>query len=154
MQSFRGILALSACLGLMQVPTAVAAEFVGLNLRPAQLAPAYKYQGLELESPGGSQPGGRSGQSSSNGDISTTSFELSQDDIVLYYQLPGRQIDVDLGVDLKRFAGEISSTGPDATTRAPTFRWSTTSGGARRLPMTSQPPPCVRSRPVSPACCT
>ena len=156
MQRFRGILALSVCLGLMQVPTAMAAEFIGLNLRPAQLAPAYngysggngidlvddldaesseqsslllilehrisalpnlKYQGLALESPRGSQPGSRNGQPSSSGDESRTSFELSQDDIVLYYQLPGRQLDVDLGVDLKRFAGEISSAGPDSTTR-------------------------------------
>ena len=62
MQRFRGILALSACLGLMQVPTAMAAEFIGLNLRPAQLAPAYNgYSGgssmdlvddLDAESPG------------------------------------------------------------------------------------------------------
>jgi len=152
----RGILALSAWLGLVQVPVAMAAEFVGLNLRPGQLAPAYsnytggngidlvddldvdsssnssmlliiehpfsalpnlRYQGLALESPGGAQPAAKTAPSSNTGYESTTSFELSQDDIVLYYQLPGRQFDVDLGVDLKRVAGEVSYASPEATTR-------------------------------------
>ena len=151
-----GVIALSAFLGLMHMPALTAAEFIGLNLRPAQLAPAssgyaagkgielvddldadsaaqssmllilehpigglpnLRYQGLSLESPGGLQPGNRNAATDGSAEEPTTSFELSQDDIVLYYQLPGRQLDVDLGVDLKRFAGEISSNGPDTTTR-------------------------------------
>ncbi len=151
-----GFIAISACLALMQVPAAGAAEFVGLNLRPGQLAPAYngyaegngidlvddldaespsqssmllilehpitalpnvRYQGLAPESVGGLQPGGRNGTFGDISDPSTTSFDLSQDDIVLYYQLSARQFDVDLGVDLKRFAGEVSLAGPEATTR-------------------------------------
>jgi len=156
MHRTRSFLALSACLALTQVSAVTAAEFIGLNLRPGQLPPAYngytagsgmdlvddldaevpgqssmllilehpivalpnlRYQGLSLEAQGSLQPGSRTGLSAETGDESTTSFELSQDDIVLYYQLPGNQLDVNLGVDLKRFAGEISSIGPSSTTR-------------------------------------
>ncbi len=156
MQRTCGIFAIPACLGLVQVPVASAAEFIGLNLRPGQLAPAYhnysadsgidlvddldsesssqssmllilehpisalpniRYQGLTLESPGGLQSGNRNGSATDASEDPSTSFDLSQDDIVLYYQLPGNQISVDLGVDLKRFAGEISLAGPSATTR-------------------------------------
>jgi len=156
MQRTCSILALSACLGLFQVPAATGAEFIGLNLRPGLLAPTYnnyssgsgidlvddldteppdqtsmllilehpivalpnlRYQGLALETQGGPQPGSRNGLSSGPGDDSTTNYALSQDDFVLYYQLPSNQLDVNLGVDLKRFAGEISSTSPSSTTR-------------------------------------
>ena len=39
---------------------------------------------------------------------SRTSFDLSQDDIVVYYQVSGAKLDLDLGVDLKRLDGEVS----------------------------------------------
>ena len=155
MQRTCSILALSACLGLAQVPAASGAEFVGLNLRPGQLPPAFnnysagsgidlvddlntetpdqtsmllilehpivalpnlRYQGLALETQS-PQPGSRNGLSSGTADESTTNYALSQDDFVLYYQLPSNQLDVNLGVDLKRFAGEISSTSQSSTTR-------------------------------------
>lgn len=155
MQRTRGFLALSVCLGLVQVPAAVAAEFIGLNLRSGQLPSTYngyaadsgielvddldaespsqssmllilehpisalpnlRYQGPVSESQGG-QSGNRIGPAPAGADDTTTSFQLSQDDIVLYYQLPGSQLDVNLGVDLKRFAGEVSMAGPDTTTR-------------------------------------
>ena len=45
----------------------------------------------------------------------TSAINLSQDDIVLYYQLPNNRVDLDLGVDLKRFDGEISFGGADGT---------------------------------------
>lgn len=156
MRRTRVILAISACLGLVQVSVGMAAEFVGLNLWPGQLESPYrnysadngielvddldsessgqssmvlilehpisalpnlKYQGLSLEAQGGSQTGNRTGSSSTSGNESTTSYDLSQDDIVLYYQLPGNQVNVDLGVDLKRFAGEVSLTGSSDSTR-------------------------------------
>ena len=79
---------------------------------PISALPNIRYQGLSLDLP-------RSNPSSFNradgtAEESRTNYDLSQDDIVLYYQLPGRQVDLDLGVDLKRFAGEISIDGPIA----------------------------------------
>lgn len=44
---------------------------------------------------------------------SRTSFDLAQDDIVLYYQLSGAKLDLDLGVDLKRLDGEVSYADTD-----------------------------------------
>ena len=44
---------------------------------------------------------------------SRTSFDLSQDDIVLYYQISGAKLDLDLGVDLKRLDGELSFADTD-----------------------------------------
>jgi outer membrane protein len=82
---------------------------------PISALPNIRYQGLPLELP-------RAGASSANRysestpTETSTSYELSQDDIVLYYQVPASQVDLDLGVDLKRFAGEVSVAGP-ATSR-------------------------------------
>lgn len=78
---------------------------------PISALPNIRYQGLSLKLP-------RTGESGTNRYLEGTStessanYELSQDDIVLYYQLPGSQLDLDLGVDLKRFAGEVSTGGP------------------------------------------
>jgi outer membrane protein len=76
---------------------------------------------LILEHPISALPNVRyRGQSTSNAEASLarqnalpvnksrTSFDLSQDDIVLYYQLSGAKLDLDLGVDLKRVDGEVS----------------------------------------------
>ncbi|MCP4331598.1 MAG: TIGR04219 family outer membrane beta-barrel protein [Gammaproteobacteria bacterium] len=40
-----------------------------------------------------------------------SSFDLDHEDIVLYYQLLNNWVDLDMGVDLKRFDGQISQTG-------------------------------------------
>ncbi|MGD2171253.1 MAG: TIGR04219 family outer membrane beta-barrel protein [Gammaproteobacteria bacterium] len=79
---------------------------------PITALPNIRYQGLSLDIP-------RTGQSSLNrpdgtSDETRTNYDLSQDDIVLYYQLPASHVNLDLGVDLKRFAGEISTVGPIA----------------------------------------
>lgn len=52
-------------------------------------------------------------QSASPVNKSRTSFDLSQDDIVLYYQVSGAKLDLDLGVDLKRLDGEVSFANTD-----------------------------------------
>jgi outer membrane protein len=46
-----------------------------------------------------------------NGKTTTNSFDLNNQDIVLYYQLLNNWVDLDMGVDLKRFDGQISQTG-------------------------------------------
>jgi outer membrane protein len=78
---------------------------------PISALPNIRYQGLPLELPRTGASSLNRYPESANGETST-SYELSQDDFVLYYQLPGNQLDLDLGVDLKRFAGEVSTTGP------------------------------------------
>ena len=81
---------------------------------PISALPNIRYQGLTLDLP-------RAGSSNairypeSTGAETSANYELSQDDIMLYYQLPGSQLDLDLGVDLKRFAGEVSTGGPVAS---------------------------------------
>lgn len=46
-----------------------------------------------------------------SGDPDTPGLDLSQNDIVLYYQLSDSAIGLDLGVDLKRFNGEVATSG-------------------------------------------
>ena len=51
------------------------------------------------------------GNGLSNPDETRSSFDLSQNDIVLYYQLGDASIDLDLGANLKRFDGQITTYG-------------------------------------------
>jgi len=81
---------------------------------PIAVLPNVRYQGYNLDS---------SDNSSLNSDISlnggtlkaagngNSAFDLDHEDIVLYYQLLNSGVDLDLGVDLKRFDGQISQTG-------------------------------------------
>ena len=55
------------------------------------------------------------GQTFDSGKKITSTYDLSQNDIVLYYQLLNSRINLDLGVDLKKFDGEVS-LGGDANT--------------------------------------
>lgn len=55
------------------------------------------------------------GQTFSSGEKITSTYDLSQNDIVLYYQLLKSRVNLDLGVDLKKFNGEVS-LGGDANT--------------------------------------
>jgi outer membrane protein len=81
---------------------------------PITALPNIRYQGYNLDSsdssstdPGVNFNGGALNASS----ISASSFDLNHDDIVLYYQLLNNWIDLDMGVDLKRFDGRVSSSG-------------------------------------------
>ncbi|HKJ51086.1 MAG TPA: TIGR04219 family outer membrane beta-barrel protein [Gammaproteobacteria bacterium] len=79
---------------------------------PITALPNIRYQGLPLDLPRSSSS--NLNRADATADETRTNYDLSQDDIVLYYQLPGNQVNLDLGVDLKRFAGEISIDGPIA----------------------------------------
>ncbi len=77
---------------------------------PISALPNFRYEGYELDS---SLSSSVNSNNSVNGEThgsaeTATSFELSQDDFVLYYQLRNSRMNLDLGVDLKRFDGEIS----------------------------------------------
>ena len=73
---------------------------------PITALPNIRYQGSQLNSDARLQ-----GESFSSGDRVSSAFDLSHDDIVLYYQLLNNWIDLDLGVDVKRLDGEVSFAG-------------------------------------------
>lgn len=79
---------------------------------PISALPNIRYQGYELDSSSTFNSGSKSGGVSSS---TGSSFELSQDDIVLYYQLLDSKVDLDFGVDLKRFDGEVTLAGSNNT---------------------------------------
>ncbi|MEE8366538.1 MAG: TIGR04219 family outer membrane beta-barrel protein, partial [Gammaproteobacteria bacterium] len=77
---------------------------------PIPLLPNIKYQRFELDSTG-STPGASlifEGVTFT-GNVTST-FDLSHDNIVLYYEVLDNWINLDLGVDLKRFDGEVELT--------------------------------------------
>jgi outer membrane protein len=86
---------------------------------PITALPNFKYQGYNLDSSDYSNfPSDLrlNGEPLNSVDRITSSIDLTQDDIVLYYQLPSsNRMNLDLGVDLKRFDGEISLDGTDST---------------------------------------
>ena len=81
---------------------------------PITALPNIRYQGYNLNSsdrssldPDVNFNGGALGA----GNDSTSSFDLDHDNIVLYYQLLNNWVDLDMGVDLKRFDGRVSPAG-------------------------------------------
>ena len=81
---------------------------------PIRALPNIKYQGFNLDSSGRSQLSSDisfNGETFASGDQVESSFDLSHDDIVFYYQLVNNRLNLDLGVDLKRFDGQVSLTG-------------------------------------------
>ena len=86
---------------------------------PITALPNFKYQGYELDSSDYSNFPSElrlNGEPLNTDNGISSSIDLTQDDIVLYYQLPSsKRMNLDLGVDLKRFDGEISLDGTDST---------------------------------------
>ena len=73
---------------------------------PITALPNIRYQGSHLDSDTSLQ-----GETFSSGNQVSSAFDLSHDDIVLYYQLLDNWVDLDLGVDVKRLDGEVSFAG-------------------------------------------
>jgi len=81
---------------------------------PLTALPNVRYQGIRFGSSGISTPGSDlsfNGETFSSGGQIRSTFDLSHDDIVLYYQVMKSRVNLDLGVDLKRFDGEVSLAG-------------------------------------------
>jgi len=81
---------------------------------PIVALPNIRYQGYELDSTGTSTLDtdiNFNGETFASGNRVTSTLDLSHDDIVLYYELLDNWVSLDLGVDLKRFDGEISVNG-------------------------------------------
>jgi len=78
---------------------------------PISIIPNFRYQDSALDSNGSDtlNGGSLSFNNQSFGDGTTgSSYDLNHNDIVLYYELMDNWINLDFGVDLKSFAGEIS----------------------------------------------
>jgi outer membrane protein len=77
---------------------------------PITALPNVRYQGSHLDSDTSLQ-----GQAFSSGNQVSSAYDLSHDDIVLYYQLLNDWVDLDLGVDVKRLDGEVSFAGASSS---------------------------------------
>lgn len=81
---------------------------------PIPLLPNIRYQGFSLDSTATSIPTNDlnfNGKIFNSGEQLRSNFNLSHDDIVLYYQLLNNWINLDMGVDLKRLDGEVELRG-------------------------------------------
>ncbi|MBL6999552.1 MAG: TIGR04219 family outer membrane beta-barrel protein [Gammaproteobacteria bacterium] len=89
-----------------------------LNIRfehPIPLLPNVKYSGSDLNSSSTSTTPLTFDGKSYTGTINST-LDLSHNDIVLYYELLDNWINVDFGLDLKRFDGKVSMRDSIGTT--------------------------------------
>lgn len=80
--------------------------------------PNIRYQGYNLDSSSTSTFDSDinfNGETFISGDRITSTFDLSHDDIVLYYQVLDNWVNLDIGLDLKRFDGEVSLSGVSST---------------------------------------
>ncbi len=81
---------------------------------PIPLLPNVKYQNFNLETSGSNTLNRGiqfNGQSYTSGTQVTSTFDFSHDDIVLYYEILDNWINLDLGIDIKRFDGEVGIDG-------------------------------------------
>ena len=88
---------------------------------PVPLLPNIRYQDLELDSDGRNQLSNSisfEGQTYTAGETVRSEFDLSHDDIVLYYEVLDNWVNLDIGLDLKIFDGEVSMVGSTNTTES------------------------------------
>lgn len=78
---------------------------------PVSALPNIRYQGSQLSSD--SNP---NNQYLSSGNHGSSTFDISNEDFVLYYQLFDDGIDLDLGLDVKQVDGEVSFDGTPGNT--------------------------------------
>jgi len=85
---------------------------------PISVLPNIRYQGYNLYSSEISDvhmEANNNGSEAIAGKTTTTGFDLNHEDIVLYYQLLNNWVDLDMGVDLKRFDGQVSQAGTNGS---------------------------------------
>ncbi len=85
---------------------------------PIRVLPNIRYQGYDLDTSNRltiESDFSLNGQTFNTGNEITSTYALSQNDVVFYYQLPGKHLNLDLGVDLKSFNGEVSLNGTSST---------------------------------------
>lgn len=84
---------------------------------PIKALPNIKYRGHDLDSSNRitlDADISLNGQTFNSGNEVTSTYDLSQNDIVLYYQLLKSRVNLNLGVDLKSFDGQISLSGDNS----------------------------------------
>jgi outer membrane protein len=85
---------------------------------PIPLLPNIKYQGFNLDSSGTKTIDSDlnfNNQTFSTGNQVRSTFDVSHEDIVLYYELLDNWVNLDFGVDLKKFDGEVELSGITTT---------------------------------------
>jgi len=78
---------------------------------PVAALPNIRYQGSDLDSNGSDSLNGGSlnfNNQSYSDDSVTSTYDLTHNDIVLYYELMDNWVNLDFGLDIKSFNGEIS----------------------------------------------
>ncbi len=86
---------------------------------PVPFLPNFRYQAVGLDSKGQKAISSDitfEGQTYSAGETVRSSIDLSHDDIVLYYEILDNWVNLDIGLDVKRFDGEVSLVGSANTT--------------------------------------
>ena len=84
---------------------------------PIPLLPNIRYQNIDLDSSGFSSSSGFFYEGQPYVGPVTSTFDLSHDDIVLYYEILDNWINLDIGLDVKIFDGEVAlSSGSSSTT--------------------------------------
>jgi len=85
---------------------------------PIPILPNIRYQNIDLDSDGRSALSGDitfEGETYTAGETVRSTFDLSHDDIVLYYEVLDNWVNLDVGLDLKRFDGKVSMVGSTNT---------------------------------------
>ena len=77
---------------------------------PIPLLPNIRYQNIDLDSSGSSNPGGLDFNGTTFPGAINSTFDLSHDNIVLYYELLDNWVSLDFGLDFKIFDGEVQLT--------------------------------------------
>jgi len=83
---------------------------------PIPILPNVKYQSFDLATSGNktlTQNLTFNGNNYSTGNNVSSTFDLSHDDIVFYYEVLDSWVNLDLGLDLKRFDGKVGINGND-----------------------------------------
>ena len=86
---------------------------------PIPVLPNIRYQAIDLDSDGRNTLTSSitfNGETYGASETVRTTFDLSHTDIVLYYEVLDNWINLDIGLDLKRFDGEVSIVGSTNTT--------------------------------------
>jgi len=81
---------------------------------PVPFLPNFRYQGIELDSSGQERLSGSitfEGETYAGGETVRSELDLSHDDLVLYYEVLDNWVNLDIGLDIKRFDGEVSLVG-------------------------------------------
>ena len=85
---------------------------------PVPFLPNLRYQNIDLDSSGREALSGNitfEGETYTGGETVRSKLDLSHDDLVLYYEVLDNWVNLDIGLDVKRFDGEVSITGSTNT---------------------------------------